>query len=479
MLGVIVGVLVALPPAGATDAHRASATIRARPVLPVVVVGDFFSFGYASSADPALRLSVPPTLEALNQVQLANQDVQIHVLFIPVWEATWDKLYKSSGPGKPPLINAVKDAKVVIAGVGADVPSFADSLRAILFGTHVPATAYPPLTGIMENGSYQQEETAFLEDLAAREPAGGAIVTLGYPLIQQVRAPSGPMWWSALSWSTIAAQQARLANRFVSVLDARNAAATKAAGTQYQDIHALYADPAAMPAEAAARGSQATALKETLVANTLLPYVTQAVDDALTSMGVHGSQDIPPITSASRWDLSVQLPTGIQVPLPHSGSGPGSATRVAPARQRLTNVQASQGDKRRKPVMITVPVIPAFPAPLPKPIAPAVVPKAVGSGGAGSGGAGTSPGGASPGGGTTPSGSGATPPGGGTTSPGGGTPSPGGTTSPGGGTSPSAGGTTSPSAGGTTSPSAGGTSPSFGGSASSGGASASSGGSAS
>jgi hypothetical protein len=99
MPAAIVGVLLALPPADATPAHGGKRA--ARLTLNVVVVGDFFSYGYAKSADPTLRLSVPPTLAALNQIQLANQGVQIRVLFIPVWESTWDDLYKSSGRPLP------------------------------------------------------------------------------------------------------------------------------------------------------------------------------------------------------------------------------------------------------------------------------------------------------------------------------------------------------------------------------------------
>ena len=479
MLAVLASVLVTLPPAGATDAHTTSQTSPPRPTLDVVVVGDFFSYGYANSADPALRLSVPPTLEALNQIQLANQDVQFHVLFIPVWEATWSRLYKSSGSRKPPLINAVKGANVVIAGVGADVSSFATSLRKILFGIRVPTRIYSPLMRIFKNGSYQREEKAFLEDIAALEARGGAIVTLGYPLVQQVRLPSGQTWWSALSWSATSRQRARSINRLASALDADNAAATKAAGTGYQDAHLLYADPSAMPNGAGARGSQATALKETLIGNTLLPYVTQAVNDELTSIGVSGSQSISPITPGSRWDLSVQTPAGIRVPLPSSSFRPGrrppTVTRVAPTRRRLTNTQVSPGNKRHRLVMIPVPIIPAPPAPLPKPIAPLVLPKAIGGGGTGSRGASTSPaapntnsapanpgpGGSSPGSGTTSHGGGATPAGSGTTSPGGGT-----TSSPS-GVSPSSGTTSSPS----------GVWPSGGGSSSLGGGSSSGGGS--
>jgi hypothetical protein len=443
MLAAIVGVLLALPPADATPAHGGKRA--ARPTLNVVVVGDFFSYGYAKSADPTLRLSVPPTLAALNQIQLANQGVQIRVLFIPVWESTWDDLYKSSGRGKAPLINAVKNANIVIAGVAADVPSFATSLQTALFGSRVSASKYSPLMGIFDNGSYQQEETAFLEDVAAREASGGVLVTLGYPLVQRVHLPSGPIWWSPLSWSAISAHQAGLTNRLVTVLDADNATATKAAGTQYQDMHLLYADPSAMPSGASARGSQATALKETFVANTLLPYVAQAVNDELTSRGVRGSADVSPVTPTSRWDLSVQLPTATKAPPSRSGTG-----------KRPTNTQASPGNSHPGPVMIHVPAIPAPPAPIPKPIAPLVVPKPVGTS---AGGSSTSPD-------TASSSAGGTPPGNGTTSQGttsqpgstssGTTTSQPGTTSPGPGTtSPSGGSTTST---GSTSPSAGATS---------------------
>lgn len=454
MLGVIIGVLLALPSTSAanakdaTSANVTSPNTPVRPTLHVVVIGDFFSYGYANSADPALRLSVPPTLSALNQVQLADQGLQLHVLFIPVAEATWGKLYRSSGSGKALLINAVKGANVVIAGVGADVPEFATSLRAILFGSHVSAKMYPPMLGVFRNGSYQREETAFLEDLAAREASGGALVTLGVPQVQQARQT----WWSPLSWSRISRQQAHRTNHLVSVLDTANARATKAAGTQYQDQHLLYADTSATPSGASARGARATALKETLLGNSLLPYVTQAVDDELSSMGMPGPRDVSPITPSSRWVLNVQLPSGIPAPLTPSRSGPGHRQppmiQVAPTGQRLTNTQASPGNSR--PVVIRLPVIPAPPAPIPKPIAPLILPAAIGGGGGGAGGTNNSAGSTStgggngsPGNGTTSSGNGTTSSGNSTASSGGGGTSSGAGTSSGGGSSSGGGGSSS------------------------------------
>ena len=109
----------------------------------------------------------------LNQVQLADQDLQLHVLFIPVAEATWGTLYKSNGSGQAPLINAVKGANVVIAGVGADVPEFATSLRAILFGSHVSAKMYPPMLGVFRNDSYQRRKLlSWRTSRPARLPGG-------------------------------------------------------------------------------------------------------------------------------------------------------------------------------------------------------------------------------------------------------------------------------------------------------------------
>ena len=409
MLAAIVGVLIALPPADATNAaHGTTANPpAATPTLNVVVVGDFFSYGYAASTDRALRLSVPPTLAALNQIQLANQDVRMRVLFIPVTEATWTRLYKGSGSAKAgsskaPLINAVKGARVVIAGVGADLPSFATSLRTVMFGARVPARSYSSLMGIFKKGSYRHEETSYLEDVTAREPSGGAVVTLGYPLVQKVRSARRE-WWSPLRWSSVSEKHARLTSRVVATLDTDNAAATRAAGTQYQDQHLLYADASTMPTEATAKGAKATALKETLAANTLLPFITQAVNDELTSMGVHAAPAVAPITPGSRWVLSVQLPTGIPAKRSNSRTGPGG--RVTPLR-RLTN-QLARGNGRA-PILIPVPMIPAPPAPIPRPIAPLAPPRAVGGGGgSGGGGSGTGGGtGGTSGGGTTSGGGG-------------------------------------------------------------------------
>jgi len=78
MLALLAPILLPRPDAAA------AATGPAKPRLNVVVIGDFFSYGYADSADPALQRSAPPTLQALNQIQAANPGVQVSVLFIPV-----------------------------------------------------------------------------------------------------------------------------------------------------------------------------------------------------------------------------------------------------------------------------------------------------------------------------------------------------------------------------------------------------------
>ena len=62
MVVLLAGILIPKPEAAfaATGGHK----VPAKPELNVVVIGDFYSYGYATSSDAALRKSLPPTLQA-------------------------------------------------------------------------------------------------------------------------------------------------------------------------------------------------------------------------------------------------------------------------------------------------------------------------------------------------------------------------------------------------------------------------------
>src|SRR6266699_4173782 len=163
VLAILAAILLVRP--GPAVARAESLKARPGPALNVVVIGDFYSYGYASSADPDLRSSAPPTLQALNQIQAANQGVQVNVMFLPVADATKAMLYHPLNPGtrlvEPPQITAVKHANVVIVGVGAGNARFARWMRTVLFGaTSASAKAFPQFMTRFDDGSYLGAQTA-------------------------------------------------------------------------------------------------------------------------------------------------------------------------------------------------------------------------------------------------------------------------------------------------------------------------------
>ncbi|MDX6334662.1 MAG: hypothetical protein QOG05_2002 [Streptosporangiaceae bacterium] len=308
----------------------------AKPALNVVVIGDFYSYGYAGSTDPALQRSTPPTLQALNQIQAANPGVQVNVLFIPVSEATSASLFQatrlSTSSARPALINAVRHASVVIVGVGANNARLAASMRAALFGS-ISANAFSRLMAAFDNGSVLRAQTALLQNIAANAAPGTSIVTLGYPTVLGEQLPSGFTWWSPFTWTAISQQQANMSGQLVSALNTANDQATRIAAAQHSGLHFLYADlsgamqgagPISPPhsrhaaAKTSTGGSQSSSLKQTIIGSALVPYVDQAANNELAVKGVRGSQNIPPVTPTSRWNLSVVLP--LAGPQPHPGS---------------------------------------------------------------------------------------------------------------------------------------------------------------
>jgi hypothetical protein len=332
MLALLAAILLVRP--GAAVAQIGGAKTQAKPALNVVVIGDFYSYGYAYSTDPALRGSVPPTLQALNQIQAANPGVQVNVLFIPVKDATRNWL--------PPVVNSVRDAKIVIVGVGANDARVTDSMRTVLFGAAASAKAFPQLMAVFENGSFLQAQAAFLGEIAARAAPGASIVTLGYPTVLPEQLSSGFTWWSPFRWTAISQQQANMSNQLVSALNMANDQATSMVAAHHPGLHFLYADLSGalqgkgpfgpQPARpgvtsANARGSQSDNLKQTLIGSDLLPYVDQAVNDVLSTKGLQGSQDIPPITPKSRWHLTVHEPVVVQVQPTHPKSNLGVNTQ--------------------------------------------------------------------------------------------------------------------------------------------------------
>ena len=330
MLALLAAILLPQPDAAAATGGP---KVPAKPALNVVVIGDFYSYGYASSADRALQRSTPPTLQALGQIQAANPGVQVNVLFIPVSEATSSALFQptrlSTSSVRPALIKAVSHASVVIVGVGANNASLAASMRAVLFGGSISEQAFSRLMTAFDNGSVLRAQTALLGTIAANAAPGTSIVTLGYPTVLGEQLSSGFTWWSPFTWTAVSQQQANRSAQLVSALNTANDQATRIAAAQHSGLHFLYADlsgamQGAGPISAShARhpnslvsggGAQSGSLKQTIIGSALLPYVDQAANNELAAKGVRGSQNIPPVSLKSRWDLSLVLPVPIAAP---------------------------------------------------------------------------------------------------------------------------------------------------------------------
>lgn len=298
------------PKSDAVAATTAGLKTPAKPKLNVVVIGDFYSYGYATSSKATLRKSVPPTLQVLNQVQATDNGVQVNVLFIPVAAATNSSLLHPGNQAKlPALVNAVTHSSVVIVGIGGGNAALAGPMRSVLFGTAAPK-AFPQLMTSFDDGHYLSAQTALLDAIAAHAAPGTSIVTLGYPTILGKQLPSGFTWWSPYTWSTVNQQQANMSDQLVSALDTANEQATSIAAAAHPSLHFLYTDLSNAMQEIETSGSQQGqgGPAQTIIDNDLLPYISQAVNNELVTMNVHGTQDIPPATSVPHWKLDVALP---------------------------------------------------------------------------------------------------------------------------------------------------------------------------
>ena len=237
MLGAIGFVLAPKSPAEAAELKAP-----VKPQLNVVDIGDLYSYGYATSSAPALRKSVPPTLQALNQVQAANSGVRLNVLFIPVPAATSSALFDSGKNELPALINSVAHSSVVIVGLGGGNAPLAGSMRSVLFGTAAPADAFPQLMNSIDDGYYLYYQESLLSAIAAHAAPGTSIVTLGYPAIAGKQGTSGFSWWSPYTWGTVSQAQANMSDQLVSALNTADGQATSMVAAAHPDLHFLYAD---------------------------------------------------------------------------------------------------------------------------------------------------------------------------------------------------------------------------------------------
>jgi hypothetical protein len=364
--------------------------------LNVVVIGDLYSYGAATSSNADLRHAAPPTLQALNQIQAANKGVRINVLFIPVTEASPSLLTQPSGSGtskRQALIKAVSGASVVIVGVGAGNASLAASMRSVLFGSSAPQSTFNQLMSSIDSGTYLQNQTALLNEVAANAAPGASIISIGYPGMQPEQLGSGLHFFSPYTLTTVSPQQANASAQLVSALNTADNQATSIVAAQNHGLHFVFASLSAVAqstgssskahtrSKAGVVSSQSQPSDLNLLGSAMVPYVDQAVNDQLAAKGVMGAQSIPVLTPKAPWNLQVLVPLSPQSQ-PSSSSSSNSGVNTPPA-----------------------PVTPPNP---PNPQPPFVVPPQGGpsSGGNGSGGSGGHHSGGSTGGGGVGVGSG-------------------------------------------------------------------------
>jgi hypothetical protein len=350
-----------------------AAMAKTKASLNVVVIGDPFSFGYASSANATLRDSTPPTLAALNQIQAANPGVQLNVVFIPVKDASTAALNNPAGTGavkgQSALIKSVSQASVVIVGLGAGNASLAAPMRSVLFSTSASQSAFSQLMAAFDSGSYLRAQSGLLGQVAADTAPGTAIITLGYPNVKTEQHGSSLELWSPYSWTMISQQQANMSDQLVSALNTSNQLATSIASVQHPKLRFVFANltsaaQSAGSASAQHRSSKAKdrttsslsqSVSPSLIGGALLPVFDQAVNNELATMGVLGAQNVPPVTPKNPWNLAVLLPLASQ-PQPQAQSQPqqqgqsqGQAGQQQGQPHQWSNVGANEPQQSKPP----------------------------------------------------------------------------------------------------------------------------------
>lgn len=343
----------------ATDSPQApqAPQATAKPTVKVTVIGDSYTSGEGANpatyklvpvpgqttssgqpvygVDPAHQSTTAPTLQALNQIQAANPDATISVTFVPVSGATRASLHQTTQPGtpfeQPPQINAVKDADVVLVGIGGNDARFTDWIKTVLSSTGSTSTqAFPQFMAQFNDGTYLANQVALLNDVSNLASPSATIVSLGYPKAMPAAVPGTPTWWSPFSWSTISQDEANMSNQLAGALNTANEQASTIASGQhagqqflYADVsnalqgHELFTDQEGLNGLTPSnlQGSyHPNDLGQQLLGSVLMPYVEQAVNSQLAQQGVKGAEDVAPITPGFnyQWNLRVQLPLQLQ-----------------------------------------------------------------------------------------------------------------------------------------------------------------------
>ena len=352
MVALLASILIPKPAAfAATTGHKTPA----KPELNVVVIGDLYSYGYATSSAAALRKSVPPTLQALNEVQAANRGVKLNVLFIPVPVA-------GNQAELPALIRAVRDSSVVIVGVGGGNAALAGPMRSVLFDSAAPARAFPQLMTRFYDGYYLSAQTALLDAVASLAAPGTSIVTIGYPAISTEQGASGFAWWSPFTWGTVSQQQANMSDQLIAALNTANQQATSIVAATHAGLHFLDADLSGA-LSSSQQGPKGPVL--TAIGNDLLPYISQAVDNELVARDVDGAQSALPSTPVPPWKLHVVFPIPTQTTVVSTGraSSRTSQAQTPPPQNNQANPASPVYQPPSFPGLLVTPLVPVAASP--------------------------------------------------------------------------------------------------------------------
>jgi hypothetical protein len=316
----------------------------------VVVIGDSFTSGEGANprtfqtrevpvndgfggtfnqqvVDPAHQSSTAPALRAIDQIRAQNPDVNIETTFVPVSGATRDSLYQTTNPGTPfeqaPQINAVKDADVVVLGIGGNDARFSDFARTIL-GSREATTeaAFPEFQARVQDPAFAQAQAQVYNDVRGLMNPNGTLIVTGYPQVLPDNVPTTNTP-SPVSQQLISSREAQLANQFANDINTsvRNgvdiANQTQGPAIRFVDQTNALDGNRLFDAQEGVNGIRLDDRQSSFhpndvgqqrLADVLQPHVDQAVRDTLVNQGVLPPQNADQQQQQQQNDQQQQQP---------------------------------------------------------------------------------------------------------------------------------------------------------------------------
>jgi hypothetical protein len=261
--GVLLAALPTLAGVGA-DPAAADPTAPAQQGvhIKIVVIGDSYTSGegadpstYAAATvrgsrgqltrviDPAHLSSNAPAQQAIEALRAEHPNATFEVKYVAVSGATRESMEKPSGAPPfqhPPQLSEIKDANIVIVGVGGDdiggkdangnVIGFSTWIKSVLGanlspgGESAAVVRWQQIMNHLRDGSdkgYVAKQTELYKKIVDAIDKNGTIITLGYPQILTDH-PGG----------LVSDRLARLSNQLAATINAANAIATERAQGQ-------------------------------------------------------------------------------------------------------------------------------------------------------------------------------------------------------------------------------------------------------